>query len=138
MYPPKFNIKIHIFYKQLLLNLICTVFSCSTGVLNAAALCRSLSMINPTAGCLLLTDLLKMFEYMSPKYYSITDLNCHFSVTGTQVPHFFNDLYANSDLNLLKKYTSQSSSQLRQFQLLLIPALNVLLLICLVACFRSL
>lgn len=60
-------------------------------------------MINPTAGCLLLTDLLKMFEYMSPKYYSITDLNCHFSVTGTQVPHFFNDLYANSDLNLLKK-----------------------------------
>lgn len=108
MYPPKFNIKIHIFYKQLLLNLICTVFSCSTGVLNTAALCRSLSMINPTAGCLLLTDLLRMFQYMSPKYYSITDLNCHFSATGTQVPHFFNDLYANSDLNLLKKKIHKS------------------------------
>jgi len=71
---------------------------------------------------------------MSPKYYSTTDLNCHFSVTGTQVPHFYNHLYANSGLNLYyKTYTSHSSSQLKQFQLLLIAVLNIFLLICLAA-----
>lgn len=100
LHPAEFNIKIHIFNKQLLLNLICTVFSCSTGVLNAAALCRSLSMINPTAGCLLHTDLLKMFQYMSHESRSITHLSCHFSMIGTQVSHFLNHLCANSILNL--------------------------------------